>query len=72
MILSVMIFVSGSSLYKKCPPEGNVVVEVSKAVCVSLLSMQDSSRGHYTDSSSLFLHVLLVHVFICRFFQFED
>jgi len=36
MILSVMIFVSGSSLYKKCPPEGNVVVEVSKAVCFAL------------------------------------
>lgn len=32
MILSLILFVAGSSLYKKVPPEGNVVVEVSSAV----------------------------------------
>lgn len=32
MILSLLLFVLGSSLYKKYPPEGNVVVEVSNAV----------------------------------------
>ena len=35
MVISVVIFVSGSSLYKRYPPEGNIVVEVSKAVGVS-------------------------------------
>lgn len=32
MILSLILFVFGSSLYKKVPPEGNVVVQVSSAV----------------------------------------
>lgn len=36
MVISVIIFVSGSSLYKRYPPEGNIVVEVSKAVGVSI------------------------------------
>lgn len=35
MIISVILFVSGSALYKKVPPEGNVVVEVGSAVGVS-------------------------------------
>ena len=58
MILSVMIFVSGSSLYKKCPPEGNVVVEVSKAVCVSLLLTKDAFKNHDTKSLLFTLIVL--------------
>jgi len=32
MILSLILFVCGSSLYRKFPPEGNVVVEVSSCV----------------------------------------
>jgi len=32
MIFSVFLFVLGSKLYKKVPPEGNIVVEVSAAV----------------------------------------
>ena len=38
MVVSVCFFVAGTSLYKRNPPEGNVVVDVTKAVCVSILS----------------------------------
>lgn len=37
MVVSLVLFVSGSSLYKKVPPEGNVVVEVTQACGVSVL-----------------------------------
>ena len=36
MVVSVCFFVAGTSLYKRNPPEGNVVVDVTKAVCVSI------------------------------------
>ncbi|XP_065052495.1 solute carrier family 15 member 2-like [Rhopilema esculentum] len=36
MIISVVIFVCGRNMYKQYPPEGNIVVEVAKAVCFAL------------------------------------
>ena len=34
MVLSLVLFVAGSRLYRKVPPEGNVVVRVCSAVWV--------------------------------------
>jgi len=36
MVISLILFVSGSSLYKKVPPEGNVVVQVACATAVCI------------------------------------
>ncbi len=39
MIVSIVVFFLGTPLYKRYPPEGNVVVEVSQAVGVSLFAI---------------------------------
>lgn len=54
MIISVILFVSGSALYKKVPPEGNVVVEVGSAVGNALKNKlsncgQGIKKSHWMD-----------------------
>lgn len=57
MILSLILFLMGSKLYKKVPPEGNILVDVACAVGVSLTAAMlnfflikqgdgDPSRSH--------------------------
>ena len=51
MILSLLLFVAGSRLYKKVPPEGNVVVQVSSAVGVRLF-LYHTVLGNFSLSPS--------------------
>jgi len=44
MVVSLILFVSGSALYKKVPPEGNVVIEVASA-CGNAIKNRLSSCG---------------------------
>lgn len=37
MLISILIFASGYSMYKIVPPQGNMVVKVVKCICVSSL-----------------------------------
>jgi len=40
MLLSIIIFVCGQSMYKKVPPQGNMLVKVCKCIAVSMIDAQ--------------------------------
>ncbi|XP_047137839.1 solute carrier family 15 member 2 isoform X1 [Hydra vulgaris] len=54
MVVALLLFLAGSSLYKKVPPEGNVVVEVSSAVGSALKNRiancgSGTKKDHWMD-----------------------
>ena len=77
MILSLILFLMGSRLYKKVPPEGNILVNVAAAVGVSLtLTMLDFflvKQGSENPSRSRSREVVTIfpcyvmHLFFLKF-----
>ncbi|XP_061774167.1 LOW QUALITY PROTEIN: solute carrier family 15 member 2 [Nerophis ophidion] len=54
MMAALVVFMSGSRLYKKNPPEGNILLEVCKCVSYAIKnrwkrSKYESSRRHWLD-----------------------
>ncbi|XP_027652291.1 solute carrier family 15 member 2 isoform X5 [Falco naumanni] len=37
MVLALVVFIAGSGLYRKTPPQGNVLLEVCKCICKQLI-----------------------------------
>ncbi|XP_038646003.1 solute carrier family 15 member 2 isoform X1 [Scyliorhinus canicula] len=55
MVVALVVFISGSSLYKKLPPQGNILVEVCKCVGFSMANRwrhrgkNFPKRNHWLD-----------------------
>lgn len=54
MVIALVVFISGSGLYKKSPPEGNVLVRVCKCIGFAIRnrwknSKKNPKRGHWLD-----------------------
>uniref|UniRef100_A0A671QQC0 Solute carrier family 15 member 2 n=1 Tax=Sinocyclocheilus anshuiensis TaxID=1608454 RepID=A0A671QQC0_9TELE len=54
MIVALVVFISGSGLYKKCPPEGNVLVRVCKCIGFAIRnrwrnSKKSPKKSHWLD-----------------------
>ncbi|XP_071602770.1 solute carrier family 15 member 2 isoform X5 [Heliangelus exortis] len=58
MVLSLVVFIAGSGLYRKTPPEGNVLLEVCKCIGFAIKnrlqnrSRQIPKRAHWLDWAS--------------------
>ncbi|XP_030643431.1 solute carrier family 15 member 2 [Chanos chanos] len=44
MVIALIVFIAGSGLYKKSPPEGNVLVQVCKCIGFAISNRWNSSR----------------------------
>ncbi|KAL0963998.1 hypothetical protein UPYG_G00316280 [Umbra pygmaea] len=54
MVIALVVFISGSGLYKKSPPEGNVLADVCKCIGLAIKNRWNSSkfdpkRKHWLD-----------------------
>ncbi|XP_046902028.1 solute carrier family 15 member 2 [Hypomesus transpacificus] len=45
MVVALVVFISGSGMYKKSPPEGNVLLDVCKCIGFAIKSRWRSSKG---------------------------
>ncbi|XP_074949144.1 solute carrier family 15 member 2 isoform X1 [Phalacrocorax aristotelis] len=58
MVLALVVFIAGSGLYRKRPPQGNVLLEVCKCICFAIKnrlknrSSQIPKRDHWLDWAS--------------------
>ncbi|XP_071197962.1 solute carrier family 15 member 2-like isoform X2 [Salvelinus alpinus] len=54
MVIALVVFISGSGMYKKSPPEGNVLLDVCRCLGLAIKnrwmsSKYDSKRKHWLD-----------------------
>ncbi|XP_067117840.1 solute carrier family 15 member 2 [Osmerus mordax] len=54
MVVALVVFISGSGMYKKSPPEGNVLLDVCKCIGFAIKSRwrsskEDPKRKHWLD-----------------------